>query len=58
VRQDCVHFLRAIDTAETDTFGASVVQDFDGVAVEDRDEAGQCMIWRCLRAKISSNKGI
>jgi len=28
-------FLRTIDPAEADTFRALVVQDFDGVAVED-----------------------
>jgi hypothetical protein len=30
-------FLRAVDATEADTFGALVVQDFDGVAVEDGD---------------------
>ncbi len=34
-------FLRAVDAAQTDTFRVSVVQDFDGVAVEDgNDGAG------------------
>jgi len=31
-------FLRTVDAAEADTLRAGVVQDFDGVAVEDRDE--------------------
>ena len=31
-------FLRAIDAAEADAFGFVFVQDFDGVAVEDRDD--------------------
>jgi hypothetical protein len=31
-------FLRAVDAVEADTFGAVVVQDFDGVAVEDGDD--------------------
>jgi hypothetical protein len=30
--------LRAVDATETDTFRASVVQDFDGVSVEDGDD--------------------
>ena len=30
--------LRAVDPAEADTFGVGVVEDFDGVAVEDRDD--------------------
>jgi hypothetical protein len=38
--------LRAIDPAETDAFSAVVVQNFDGVAVEDADdlpgEVGSC----------------
>ncbi len=35
-------FLRAIDPAEADAFRVLVVQDFDGVAVEDGDdEAGE-----------------
>jgi hypothetical protein len=35
-------FLRAINTTQADTFGAVVVQDFDGVAIEDGDdEAGE-----------------
>jgi hypothetical protein len=28
-------FLRTVDATEPDTFSAGVVQDFDGVAVED-----------------------
>jgi hypothetical protein len=31
-------FLRAIDPVETDAFRALVVQDFEGVAVEDADD--------------------
>ena len=31
-------FLRAVDTAEADTLRMGVVQDFDGVAVEDGDD--------------------
>jgi len=31
-------FLRAVNAAETDTFSSAVVQDFDGVAVEDGDD--------------------
>jgi hypothetical protein len=31
-------FLRAVDAAETDTLRVGVVQDFDGVAVEDGDD--------------------
>ena len=31
-------FLRAVSAAETDTFSSAVVQDFDGVAVEDGDD--------------------
>ena len=31
-------FLRAVDAIEADTFRALVVQDFDRVAVEDRDD--------------------
>ena len=35
-------FLWAVDTAETDTFRLSVVQDFEGVAVKDAyDLAGE-----------------
>ena len=30
-------FLRAVDAAEADTLRVGVVQDFDGVAVEDTD---------------------
>ena len=33
-----VVFLRAVDAAESDTFRVLVVQDFDGVAVEDGDD--------------------
>jgi hypothetical protein len=29
--------LRTVDTAEADAFGVLVVEDFDGVAVEDTD---------------------
>ena len=31
-------FLRTVNTAEPDTFRVLVVQDFDGVAVEDGDD--------------------
>jgi len=31
--------LWAVDAAEADTFGTLIVQDFEGVAVEDRDDA-------------------
>ena len=31
-------FLYAVDAVETDPFGVDVVQDFDGVAVEDGDD--------------------
>ena len=35
-------FLWAVNAAETDTFGVSVVEDFDGIAVKDGDdEAGE-----------------
>ena len=30
-------FLKAVDPVEPDTFSAVVVQGFDGIAVEDRD---------------------
>jgi hypothetical protein len=30
-------FLRAVDAVEPDAFGVVVVQDFNGVAVEDGD---------------------
>ncbi|MGH7181827.1 MAG: hypothetical protein ACREJN_07615 [Nitrospiraceae bacterium] len=30
--------LRAVDTAQTDAFSVLIEQDFDGVAVEDRDD--------------------
>jgi hypothetical protein len=33
-------FLRTVDPAEADTFRVLVVQDFDCVAVEDRDDVG------------------
>ena len=32
-----VAILRAVDATETDTFSLAVVQDFEGVAVEDGD---------------------
>jgi hypothetical protein len=31
-------FFRGVDAPEVDTFSAVVVQDFDGVAVEDGDD--------------------
>jgi hypothetical protein len=31
-------FLRAVDAVEADTFQALIVQDFEGVAVEDEDD--------------------
>ena len=31
-------FLRAVDPAEADAFSAIVMQDFEGVAVEDGDD--------------------
>ena len=31
-------FLYAVDAVETDPFGVDVVQDFDGVAIEDGDD--------------------
>jgi hypothetical protein len=31
-------FLRAVDATESDTFRICVVQDFDGIAVEDGDD--------------------
>jgi hypothetical protein len=34
-------FSRGVDAAETDTRGVSVVQDFDGVAVEDRNNGAE-----------------
>ena len=38
--------LKAVDTAEPDTFSAVVVKYFDGIAVEDGDdgvgEVGEC----------------
>ena len=38
----CLAFLRAVDTAEADTFRVPVVQDFESVAVEDaNDWAGE-----------------
>jgi hypothetical protein len=33
----CLPFLRAIDAVEADTFGVIIVQDFDGLAIEDGD---------------------
>ena len=33
-------FLRAVNPAEADAFRARVVQDFNGVAVEDGDDEG------------------
>lgn len=33
-------FLRTIDPAEADTFSFVVVQDFDGVAIEEGDHGG------------------
>ena len=42
----CLAFLRAVDPAEADALRVLVVQDFDGVAVEDGDdgtgEVGSC----------------
>lgn len=35
----CLAFLRAVDPVEADTFGALIVQHFNGVAVEDGDDA-------------------
>jgi len=35
--REMVVFLRTVDVAETDTLRVGVVQDFDGVAVEDGD---------------------
>jgi hypothetical protein len=41
--------FRAVDAAQADTLRAGVVQDFDGVAVEDgnngADELGECSQW-------------
>ena len=37
--------LRAVDPAEADTFRVLVVEDFDGVAVEDADD--WCQKFRC-----------
>jgi hypothetical protein len=34
-------FLGAVDAAEADTFSVLVVQDFDGIAVEDRDDGAR-----------------
>jgi hypothetical protein len=34
-------FLRTVDPTESDTFRVLVVQDFDGVAVEDADLFGR-----------------
>jgi hypothetical protein len=34
----CLAFFRAIDPAQTDALRACVVQNFDGVAVEDGDD--------------------
>jgi hypothetical protein len=34
----CLALLRAVDAAEADTLRAGVVEDFDGVAVEDGDD--------------------
>ena len=31
-------FLGAVDAVETDAFRVAIVQDFDGIAVEDRDD--------------------
>jgi hypothetical protein len=33
-------FLRTVDAAESDTFRVVVVQDFDGVAVEEGNDRG------------------
>jgi len=42
----CLALLRAVDAAEADAFSALVVQDFEGVAVEDGDDFtdGRCRI--------------
>lgn len=38
-------FLRAVDAAEANAFRVLVVQDFDGVSVEDRDDgAGEVAV--------------
>jgi hypothetical protein len=34
-------FFRGFDAVETDACGVSVVQDFDGVAVEDGDNGAE-----------------
>jgi hypothetical protein len=34
----CLFFLRAVEAAQTDAFRALMVQDFDGIAVEDGDD--------------------
>jgi hypothetical protein len=31
-------FLRTVDAVQSDAFGAGVVQDFDGITVEDADD--------------------
>jgi len=34
-------FFRAVDAVEADTFSVVVVQDFEGVAVEDGDDGAE-----------------
>ena len=38
VCQEDLALLRAVDATEANVFGVVVVEDFDGVAVEDRDK--------------------
>ena len=42
----CLALLWTIDTTETDAFSAVIVQDFDGIAVENSDDSswkvGEC----------------
>ena len=40
----CLTLLRTVDPTEADTFSSAVVQNFDGVAVEDRDYGAERLI--------------
>lgn len=39
--------LRTVDAAEADTFGVLVVQDFEGVAVDDGDDGAGELSGKC-----------
>ena len=52
--------LGAVDSAEADTFNVLVVQDFDGVAIEDGNdgasEVGTQCDWKPTEKKLTGNK--